>query len=85
MADVTTLRGMKKTKTIPGFECGAVVCLRSGGAAMTVREGLVFQDSSPMVRVDWTGADGSPLGADYFVAQLMRFDDLLSQDPEDET
>ena len=82
MAEVTTFRTGKRAKSIPGFDCGQVVMLKSGGALMTVREALVAQEVGAMVRVDWKNDDGDAGFADYFVAQLVRFEDLPADVPD---
>lgn len=85
--NVTTLKGKRGggPETVEGFGCGAVVELKSGGPAATVRCAVKSETGGPMVRLDWFDEEGIPASADFFVAQLKRVEDLPVDEAQNKT
>ena len=81
--DVTALRSKRAPPESAGpFGCGAVVRLKSGGPAMTVRRGV--KCDARQVSVDWFGGEDEWRMADFHVEQLEVWVELAPAPQRDE-
>lgn len=74
MADPIALTGRKTAKEVKGFNCGAVVRLKSGSPHMTVRKAIIGDE--PAVNVDWFTSDEEYHSADFLVAEMERVEKI---------